>query len=264
MPFPDSSKVIYKRNPLDKVICQLRFPAILKIETDIPANFQEKIRSEFPVYNENMEVNLNFPPMMENLIPDELLKQNLQIPQLKNHEFSSEDGECKINLTRNFISLSVSKYSRWDDFKQKLLKPIDALIEIYNPAYYTRIGLRYIDVIRRSALDLDDVAWSELLQPHILGMLSSSEIQKNILIFENKYEIKLSDNKSISRIITKFVETLDDTEKCYSIDTDFFNNSKIEIDKAIEILDYFSIRGARLIRWCITDRLYNAMEPVKP
>jgi len=32
MPFPEVKRVIYEHNPLDKVICQLRFPPILRIE----------------------------------------------------------------------------------------------------------------------------------------------------------------------------------------------------------------------------------------
>ena len=54
MPFPEVKRVIYKKNPLDRVICQLRFAPILKIDAEIPADFQEMIRADFPNYSEKM------------------------------------------------------------------------------------------------------------------------------------------------------------------------------------------------------------------
>ena len=43
-------RCIYDKNPLAEVICQLRFPEILSIQTDIPAKFQDAIRKDFPKY----------------------------------------------------------------------------------------------------------------------------------------------------------------------------------------------------------------------
>ena len=51
MIFPDTPRETYRHNPLKEVICQLRFPPILKITTASPAEFQEKIRSNFPLYS---------------------------------------------------------------------------------------------------------------------------------------------------------------------------------------------------------------------
>ena len=45
--FSTETRCIYKKNQLAEVICQLRFPEILTIETTIPAQFQEAIREDF-------------------------------------------------------------------------------------------------------------------------------------------------------------------------------------------------------------------------
>ncbi|MCH7755956.1 TIGR04255 family protein, partial [candidate division KSB1 bacterium] len=55
MPFPEVKRVIYKKNPLDRVICQLRFSPILKIDAEIPAEFQDMIRADFPNYSEKTD-----------------------------------------------------------------------------------------------------------------------------------------------------------------------------------------------------------------
>jgi len=41
----------------------------------------------------------------------------------------------------------------------------------------------------------------------------------------------------------------------------FTLNNKMNIDEAKDKLDYFNIRASRLIQWCITETLHEAMEP---
>lgn len=263
MPFPEVERVIYKNNPLDQVICQFRFSPILKIETEIPAEFQEKIRKEFPEFSETSQINIEIPPGMRNQIPSDLIGKIQPSVGHKNYGFISEDGLWKINLTRNFIALTSNSYKRWEEFRDKLYEPLTALIEIYSITNFSRVGLRYIDVIRRSKLNLDGENWTELLKPHILGILSSSEVCDKVIDFEGKYEIFLSDQKSIVRINTKSVRPMDGDELCFMIDSDFFNTTKMNIDDSKEKLDYFHMRGTRLLRWCITQRLHKSMEPQK-
>ena len=48
--FSNQPRKIYRRNQLIEVICQLRFPEILKIEAHEPADFQDAIRQAYPQY----------------------------------------------------------------------------------------------------------------------------------------------------------------------------------------------------------------------
>ena len=50
MLFADYQRYQYARSPLVEVICQLRFPPILSINTEEPAQFQEAVRRDFPRY----------------------------------------------------------------------------------------------------------------------------------------------------------------------------------------------------------------------
>ena len=85
---------------------------------------------------------------------------------------------------------------------------------------------------------------------------------ESVQSFENKYEILLSDGESKVKMVMKFVEPSDNKEeKCYMIDSDFYNVSKVGINEANIKLDYFNNRATRLIQWCITERLHLAMEP---
>lgn len=263
MLFPECKRVIYKKNPLDVVICQLIFPPILKIDTEIPVAFQEKIRKYFPNFTETSEMlSIGISSVTTKQIQPELPEQALK--PLKNYEFSSEDEQWKINLTRTFVSLSTKKYERWETFREKLSVPFEALKEVYSPDYFLRVGLRYIDVFNRLFLDFPpNTKWDELLQPYILGIVGypKTDVKDKVKNFASMYEIELPNKEGNVVINTKLVKAVKDGEICFMIDSDFYNANKTPIDSTMERLDFFNAHASRLIRWCITDRLHNAMEP---
>ncbi|MFR1260789.1 MAG: TIGR04255 family protein [Oscillospiraceae bacterium] len=53
--FSNQPRKFYRRSPLIEVICQLRFPDILKIEAHEPADFQDAIRQVYPQYAKRIE-----------------------------------------------------------------------------------------------------------------------------------------------------------------------------------------------------------------
>jgi len=190
-----------------------------------------------------------------------LLKLVAQQTADKNYDFLSEDESLKLTLSRNFIALTAYKYERWERFYEKLQKPLQALISIYAPAYFTRIGLRYIDIINRTEIKLEKVSWADLLKPFILGLLAIPDTQDYVHNFASTYEIGLKDGESKVRIVTKLLEAVDNGEVCLMIDSDFMINKKTELNDAAEKLIYFNIRASRLIQWCMTDKLYEALDP---
>jgi len=262
MPFPHAERVIYRKNPLDRVICQLRFPPILTIETKIPDEFQESIRGDFPEFQVRQEPIVQIAPDVQKEVPTEFL-QRIMPSQTKNYEFLSKKGDWKVNLTRTFIALTANEYRRWEEFKEMFAAPLNALTRIYEPAYFSRIGLRYIDIIRRSVLGLNEAQWCDLLDSHILGLLGRPDVQNDIQSFEAKYEVRLSDTSSTVRITTALVQSPDNDETCFMIDSDFHNAEKTDIGYAIPKLDYFHERATNLIQSLITERLHTAMAPEK-
>jgi uncharacterized protein (TIGR04255 family) len=259
--FPEAERVIYAKNPLDRVICQLRFPPILRIDADIPAGFQERIRNRFPNFGEKAEWNIQLPGSPEAQIPAEVLQQIVKSNATKNYEFQTDERDWTVNLTRTFLALTTTAYTRWELFKDVLELPFRALIEEYAPDQLSRVGLRYVDVIRRSDLGLDGVQWSELLQPHILALLASPQVGSSVEAFESKYQIMLPEREGLVKITAALVDQQETHESAFLIDSDFFRTGRTPVGDAVDLLDYFNARASRLIRWAITDRLHNAMEP---
>lgn len=174
MLFAEYQKGGFANSPLVETICQLRFPAILSIGAQEPVEFQEAIRSLFPRY-----------AMREERVPPRLLHPGTpqqtveQPPAIRNYHFISEDGLWKINLTRDFIALSTLRYTRWEDFAQRLDAPLAHFIQLYHPAPFERIGLRYVNAFSRKRLGLEGSAWNDLLEPPFLGPLDEDDITES-------------------------------------------------------------------------------------
>jgi uncharacterized protein (TIGR04255 family) len=248
-------RVIYERNPLEEVICQLRFPQILRIGTEPPAEFQEHIRADFPIYSEEEPIGglpTNLPAELRGLI-----KSAFQVgTQFPTRRFSSGDGTWTVSLASDFIALSTTAYVRWEDFRNRLRGPLEALAAVYAPAFFSRIGLRYRDLICRSRLGLQQAHWSELLQPHIAAELTD----ENVPVVEALHQVicALSGDRRV-RLVHGLRRVSE--EQCYTIDADFFTEERTEIPDATTVLTDFNREARRLFGWCISPRLHDAMVP---
>ena len=261
MPFPDSPRVIYQKNPLAEVICQISFPAILKIDSELPAKYQEFLRDEYPIFAEAQSSNVKL-----NLVPEVAQLMGLP-PSLRGgksiYEFISQDSLWKVTLTRESFAIQTRAYEKWEDFKAHLNIPLKALRQVYAPTFITRIGLRYQDIIKRSELELEGAEWGDLLKPQIAAELSSPDIANEIIGCMNQIKLSLGDDGSFITL-NHGLETTDKSgdEVCYLIDSDFFTEQKTEVQNVIQKLDEFNRHSGRLFRWCIADKLHNALLPV--
>lgn len=100
MLFSGHPRTTYHKAPVQEVICQLRFPTILTINTVEPADFQEAIRAEFPQYARRQDMT---PPKITLAAPGAAPKVEQQ-PPVTNYNFLSADNQWKLNLTKDFIA----------------------------------------------------------------------------------------------------------------------------------------------------------------
>lgn len=259
MLFPDSPRVFYKRNTLESVICQLRFPPILRIESDLPADFQDRIRDRFAFYRKAGEVELpaGVPPQLAKLIVSDVSDVN--------HEFVSEQQNWVLNLTKEFVALTARSYQTWEAFKECFEAPFAALREIYQVSFFTRIGLRYRNVIRRSALDLSDRPWRDLLMPHVLGELGQTDVSENVVERKSEVVFRLPLHDALLKVRYALGSGKDsEDETSFIIDADFFTTTRTDVSNATDTLNTFNREAGRFFRWCITQELHDAMEPAPP
>lgn len=257
--FSTEERCIYDNNQLGEVICQLRFPEILTIGANVPVDFQEAIRAEYPQYSSRKEA----PAPRLTGAPGNMKLENQ--PATINYQFVSADGVWRVNLTSRFISLACSRYTRWEDFAAHLDKPLAAFIRIYKPAYFERIGLRYVNFISRKALALEGVPFRDLIHERYLGILADEEIQEANaarstvdaeFAIRGGCRVKLHAGPGQVRRAGK-----SDGETKFIFDQDLYMPGKVEIKLSAGALQTLHAQAWAIFRDAITDRLHNAMEP---
>lgn len=257
--FSTESRCIYRANQLAEVICQLRFPEILSIGANLPVRFQEAIRDEYPQYLRRQE---NAAPKITGA-PGHFSLENQ--PAVTNYQFSSADGVWRVNLTSRFISLTCSRYTCWEDFAKRLDKPLAAFIQIYKPAYFERVGLRYLNFISRSALDLEGVPFSRLFAPCYLGPLAQEDINEasvtrcsvdTELAIRGGCRVKLHAGPGLIKRNGQ-----QDQEVKFIFDQDLYMPGQVPVNLSAGALQTLHSQAFAIFRDAITDTLHDALDP---
>ena len=253
----------FERNQLAEVICQFRFPTILSIETREPADFQEAIRSRFPLYAVRKE---QLPPRMVGAGgPNAHLEP---VPPVTNYHFVSADNKWKLNLTKNFISISTVAYTDWESFAAQFDQPLAEFIRIYQPAFFERIGLRYLNIFSRTALGLEDTPWSALISPSYTGPLSrSGATDADFSKFSMDCEVMLDGScrarlhSGVAQVKTNIPGAPADPERKFILDIDTAIPGQTEPRMAAAVLETLHCHAVGLFAEALLDPLKQALRP---
>lgn len=251
--FAQKQRCRYRCHQLAEVVCQLRFPEILAIPANPPVEFQEAIRSEYPQFLRRQE------------LPAPGTVAHPQQSPVINYQFVSADGLWRVNLTGRFISLSCSRYTCWEEFAGRLDKPLAAFIRIYKPAYFERVGLRYLNFVSRFDLGLEGVPFSELFAPCYLGPLMEADIPEasvtrcsvdTELALRGSCRARIHAGPGLVKRGGK-----EDREVKFIFDQDLYMPGQLPLNLVTGALQTLHSQAHSLFRGAIADRLHEAMEP---
>jgi len=259
--FSSQPRCRYQRNQLTDVICQFRFPAITAITASPPVEFHQAISDLFSRYHLRQDI----PAPKITGAPGSFVLENQ--PKTVNHQFTSTDGNLRVNLTDKFISVSCANYTCWEEFAGLLDKPLATFIRMYRPAYFERIGLRYLNVISRNSLELENTPFSSLITPCYLGPLAESDVAQGALsrctldlemALRGSCRLKLHAGPGHIRR-----NGIEDKESKFIFDQDLSITGKLPVKLTAGTLQTLHAQAWSVFRGAITDTLHEAMEPEK-
>lgn len=252
--FPRSDRVLYDRTPLKSVSCEVRFPALLRIETEPPVAFQDGVRHAFPIYGKiNTAVLGGLPP--------QILAAMGELSTGVSYSFATSDGSYSVKLASSSLALTSSHYVMWDEFIERLKLVLDCFSKVYIPTFYSRVGLRYQNAIKRSELGLKEKKWADLLRPELVGVLALGgweEPDELISIVRSK----LDSQDNCFRLQHGFGQIDNDPEIAYLLDFDFYTDKQIEVSDVLAKIDRLHSYSGDAFRWAIGEQLDGAMGPV--
>jgi len=258
MLFPESKRVVYQKNPLTEVICQLRFPTVLEIRSEPPWEFQNKIRSAYPIYSKKDQTEL-----LPNEVTQMLKSVRVSLPTPIAHTFSQENPKRFITLSEDFLAISNNDYRRWEEYRTEIIRAKEALETVYSPAFYSRVGLRYVNTIEKRSLDLAEEPWDKLVNPALAGLLAASNVRG--YVHETRTEAVIRLPGLLGGFVTLrhgLVRGGDDQPDTYRIDLDCFTQERSDGEHVTENLDTFNRLIGNLFRWATSLRLHEALQPM--
>lgn len=146
------------RAPLERVIAQVRFPPVTSISrTDYIGPFQESIRPTYAVLK---------PDVTHGVVS---LPSGLSAESQVVWRFSDTSSTWRVSLAQDFIALDTTGYVSRDDFLRRLEVVLAALDVHIHPSTATRLGIRYINRLRGTAL----TSVAKLVKPEVRGIVGA-------------------------------------------------------------------------------------------
>jgi uncharacterized protein (TIGR04255 family) len=240
--FPAVEDIPLGRPPLADVICQVRFPTVLRIARGQPAEFQDGIRKRFPELEEQRNVQFRVAaeagPQSGNA---ELLGRSFQ--------FRSRDGQTVVSLTADSYALSTAQYTVWDEFARDLELVHQTAMAVYELPYAHRIGLRYVNMLdseRTGHQSLDEI--KGFLHPELTSWLTTSGWDTPDELVS---QVLLADGNGQMVIRLAIRGELENQSPLILLDFDYYEEGQLALGDLIERCTHYHDVIYRAFRWAI-------------
>lgn len=146
----------YKLNFLKQAVCELRFPTLMELgDSRPPASFVAALRKEYPHLELANQVTIGV---------------GASAGTSNAHIFRSSKLNWTVSLNQSSLSIETTAYPGFPQMRDRVLHVLDAAAKIIDSNFFTRIGLRYINVI-----DVDEDPTDGWVNPALVQPLLSRQ-----------------------------------------------------------------------------------------
>lgn len=248
--FPKREDIRLMRAPLTEVVCQVRFPPILRIVAEQPIDFQDMVRADFPDLEVQQGVLIQSAPLLS--APPTVQTQ----PSV--FRFKSLDGCQVVSLASSFYALSTTAYSHWRDFAT-LLETIDrAARQVYRISSAQRIGLRYINQLTLDNTGAKSVAdFCDIVRPELTVLLRQAVWQQPL---ETLHHLLLEAGENERLALRVHFQRGD--QPALVLDFDYYVEGTTPLDQLLPLCNRYHDTIYNAFRWCVPDDKLIVFQPV--
>lgn len=240
--FPAVEEVPLATPPLDEVVCQVRFPSILRIAQEEPAEFQELIRKRFPGFEKQHSFQLKL------ALPGNPAASTAELQPII-FTFTNAGEQTQAVLSPGFYAVSAKKYSGWRAFLKDLQVVHSAVVDTYEPAYATRVGLRYINRLTLENTEtttregLFDLTRAELTATLRGQIWESVEGMLGIVNFADPP----------AQLNLRYGLEVDESVPSFLLDFDYFEEGQIDLSEVLGRCGQYHETIYHAFRWMVKD-----------
>jgi uncharacterized protein (TIGR04255 family) len=249
--FPQCQEVRLQRAPLAEVICQVRFPPVLRIANEHPVAFQERVRGRFPQLDIEQGVVVHIPPPLGTESPS-------AEPRPRIYRFKSPDGNTIVSLALNFYALSTTSYTHWADFIDSFRLLNEAAREVYDLPYAVRVGLRYINHLTFGHTGASSVAGLlEIPRPELTVLLRQDCWDRPVEMVNQLVLTGENDERLALRSGFRGGE-----EPVFTLDLDYYAEGNIPLETVPALCQRYHDVIYSAFRWCIREDKLTVFAPL--
>lgn len=221
----------YKRNFLRQAVCELRFPTLMELGEDKPpASLVKALRKEYPHIELARQVTVGIGGTGSN----------------NAHLFRSAKRTWTVSLKQSAFSIETLDYTEYAQMKERVLHVIEAASKVIDSDFFTRIGIRYINVIDSDIDPIDGWVNAELVGPLLSGNFTG------ISEYAGKLQLEASDGGCLLQHGIRLTQKrqMEVSTPEYLLDIDSFRN-EIALSDSGAALDEMHTQAFNIFDWAI-------------
>ena len=165
--FPEVERKVFKKNFLETVVIELRYPTYLRLNEGEPLQISEMIRDEFPIYEHSSEMQVT---PLGTTKPQPVYK------------FTTRQEDPVLEISASKLVLVTQRYRSFDVLSSHIDYLIENVVPHLDTTFFTRIGLRYMNRvagIQQGGIDILDWINNSLIAPVAGGEIGTINNMKS-------------------------------------------------------------------------------------
>ncbi len=233
---PHTNSRKFDRNFINTAVCEMKFPTILEFEKAPPVEIQKKLRKNYPLFNtvKSLDVGLN------------------KTSATQYYTLHSSDSKWFVTIKQDSISLETRAYKTFEDFLTRLENVLSASIPSIDTDFFTRIGLRYINLI-----PIDGVEFKGFVNPKLVGPFEDDTFG-DLSQYSQIVSGRLQTGMYNFRHGVKPLES-ESQKPEYFLDFDYYKEM-VAIDNIKETLQSFHQYNFSFFYWCLGEKARSMLE----
>lgn len=217
----------YKKNLIQQVVCEFRFPTLFELEAaQPPLAFAKALRKEYPTHARQQHLQVS----------------GDAVDRVHGHVFRSKNARWTVTLKSSSVTIETSQYDSFNEFHERTKSLLGVAAGVIDTEFFTRIGLRYINVIPFIADEIGDWVNPALvagLAAGIYGDVTEHSGRIAGFVGDGKFLLQhgLGDNPATN-------------SRAYVLDFDF-SQEDVEVAQAPQVVRELHDREFEFFKWCL-------------
>jgi uncharacterized protein (TIGR04255 family) len=233
---PTAQPVSYARNFVKMAVCELRFPTLLELENQPPVGLQSALRKDYPFYEPGRTVSIQPGAVGQEVV----------------YTLLSKNRRWQIALKPSALTIATNHYSGFVELYERVDKVLHSTLDLLDTDFFTRVGLRYQNVLPTAQEELD--GW---VNPHLVSALTSG-----VLGTLDHYWQDIRGKSEVGGYLLRHGLAPDPPQN-YALDIDFYAET-VEAKDVMSLVRQMHAQSFSLFDWAIGPKAREHLGPSRP